>query len=249
VRPAHSPTSTGMVSRVGFGRALLLWMRHIREPALSVLVVLELFILFVGTPLGVLHDLPRSLELLIFAMIGAVGIVVVSHNSTALAIILLALAGSLTTSALSRFLSSDLTEYFDFFTNLAFLGVLTWVVGVAVFARGKVTFHRIQGAFAIYLQIAVMFAFAYSFLFHLSPQAFSPPVAVNNLGILPETLSIEPKAIYFSFVTLTSTGYGDIVPVHPVARSLSSLEAVIGQLFPATLLARLVTLEIQGRRG
>jgi hypothetical protein len=249
VKPAHSPTSTGLVSRVGFGGALLLWMRHIREPALSVLVVLELLILFVGTPLGVLHDLPRSLELLIFAMIGAVGIVVVSHNSTALAIILLALAGSLTTSALSRFLSSDLTEYFDFFTNLAFLGVLTWVVGVAVFARGKVTFHRIQGAIAIYLQIAVMFAFAYSFLYHLSPQAFSPLVVVNHSGILPETLSIEPKAIYFSFVTLTSTGYGDIVPVHPVARSLSSLEAVIGQLFPATLLARLVTLEIQGRRG
>ena len=53
-------------------------------------------------------------------MIGAVGIVVVSHNSTALAIILLALGGSLTTTALSRFLSSNLTDYIDFFANLAF---------------------------------------------------------------------------------------------------------------------------------
>ena len=228
---AHSPTSARIVSRVGLARALLLWMRHMREPALSVLVVLELVILFVGAPLGALHDLPRSLELLIVAMIGAVGIVVVSHNSTALAIILLALAGSLATTALSRFLSSDLTNYIDFFANLAFVGVLTWVVGVAVFARGKVTFHRIQGAIAIYFQIAVMFAFAYSFLFHLSPQAFSPPVIVSSSGIFPESLSFEPKSIYFSFVTLTSTGYGDIVPVHPVARSLSSLEAVIGQLF------------------
>lgn len=219
-----------------------------REPALSVLVVLELLMLFVGAPLGALHDLPRSLELLIVAMIGAVGVVVVSRNHTALTVILLALAGSLTTTALSRFLSSGLTDYVDFFANLAFVGALTWVVGVAAFAPGKITFHRIQGAIAIYLQIAVMFAFAYSFLLHLSPQTFSPPVVVGSSGFLRESLSFEPKAIYFSFVTLTSTGYGDIVPVHPVARSLSSLEAVIGQLFPATLLARLVTLEIQGRR-
>jgi Ion channel len=48
---------------------------------------------------------------------------------------------------------------------------------------------------------------------------------------------------------LTSLGYGDIVPVHPYARSLANIEAVIGQLFPATLLARLVTLELQSRRG
>ena len=48
-------------------------------------------------------------------------------------------------------------------------------------------------------------------------------------------------------MTLTTVGYGDIVPLHSVARSLTTLEAVIGQLFPATLLARLVTLELQGR--
>jgi hypothetical protein len=49
-------------------------------------------------------------------------------------------------------------------------------------------------------------------------------------------------------VTLTSVGYGDIVPVHPHARSLANDEAIIGQLYPATLLARLVTLEIADRR-
>jgi hypothetical protein len=49
-------------------------------------------------------------------------------------------------------------------------------------------------------------------------------------------------------VTLTSTGYGDIVPLHPLARSRCNLEAIIGQLFPATLLARLITLELEGRR-
>jgi hypothetical protein len=48
-------------------------------------------------------------------------------------------------------------------------------------------------------------------------------------------------------VTLTTTGYGDIVPLHPYARSLANIEAVIGQLYPATLVARLVTLELKSR--
>jgi hypothetical protein len=53
---------------------------------------------------------------------------------------------------------------------------------------------------------------------------------------------------YFSFATLTTTGYGDLVPVHPLARSLANLEAVIGQLFPATLLARIVALHLEHSR-
>jgi hypothetical protein len=54
--------------------------------------------------------------------------------------------------------------------------------------------------------------------------------------------------VYFSFVTLTSTGFGDVTPLHPIVRTLANLEAVMGQLFPATLLARLITLELRGYR-
>jgi len=58
--------------------------------------------------------------------------------------------------------------------------------------------------------------------------------------------SLASALFYMSFVTLTSTGYGDIIPVHPLARSICNIESVIGQLYPATLLARLVTLELRG---
>jgi hypothetical protein len=51
--------------------------------------------------------------------------------------------------------------------------------------------------------------------------------------------------LYFSFVTLTSTGFGDIAPVHPVARMLANLEGIIGQFYPATMIARLITLELR----
>ena len=52
---------------------------------------------------------------------------------------------------------------------------------------------------------------------------------------------------YFSFVTLTTVGYGDIVPVEAIARSLATLEAALGQLYPAIILARLVSIEVSQR--
>jgi hypothetical protein len=66
--------------------------------------------------------------------------------------------------------------------------------------------------------------------------------------VLKDDRKTTSNLIYFSFVTLTTVGYGDILPIHPVARSLCNLESIIGQLYPATLLARLVSLEIEGRR-
>jgi hypothetical protein len=116
------------------------------------------------------------------------------------------------------------------------------VVGRAVFSRGRVTYHRIMGAILVYLAIAVAFAALFVFVGLLAPKAFSG-MSIEDSPALASNL------IYFSFVTLTSTGYGEIYPVHPLARSLCNLETIVGQLFPATLLARLVSLEIEGRRS
>jgi len=64
---------------------------------------------------------------------------------------------------------------------------------------------------------------------------------------MTDSPALASELIYFSFATLTTTGYGDISPVHPVARALCNVEAILGQLYPATLLARLVTLELAHR--
>ena len=112
------------------------------------------------------------------------------------------------------------------------------VIAGAVFKRGLVTYHRIIGAILLYLLIALTFATLFAFVGLTIPSSFK--------GIVfEEEPQLVNSIIYLSFVTLTSTGYGDIVPVHPLARSLCNLEAVIGQLFPATLLARVVTLQNQ----
>jgi hypothetical protein len=115
------------------------------------------------------------------------------------------------------------------------------VVARAVFSPGRVTYHRIIGAILVYLSIALTFVALYSIVGLLVPKAFSGMIFEDNPAL-------ASNVIYFSFVTLTSTGYGDVFPLHPVARSLCNLETIIGQLYPATLLARLVSLEIEGRR-
>src|SRR6516225_6517925 len=90
----------------------------------------------------------------------------------------------------------------------------------------------------LYLLIAVGFATLFTFVGLLLPDAFKGVTFDDNPAL-------AKSVFYLSFVTLTSTGYGDIVPLHPVARSLCNLESVIGQLYVATLLAWLVTLELR----
>ena len=121
---------------------------------------------------------------------------------------------------------------------LIIAGTLGIVVARAVFGGGQITYHRIVGAILLYLLMAVTFATLFGLLGLSIPDAFKGIVFKDDLAL-------ANSLFYFSFVTLTSTGYGDIVPMHPLARSLCNMECIIGQLYPATILARLVTLEMR----
>jgi len=114
------------------------------------------------------------------------------------------------------------------------------IVARVVFRRGRVTYHRIVGAVLLYLLVAVGFAALFAFVGLSIPDAFKGVAFEDNAALASELF-------YLSFATLTTTGYGDIVPVHPLARSLCNIEAIVGQLYPATLLARLVTLELRNK--
>jgi hypothetical protein len=113
-----------------------------------------------------------------------------------------------------------------------------------VYREGPVTGHRVRGAVAAYLLIAILFAYSYIFIDSVLPGAFQLPAWVTQSGSeRGETF------FYFSMVALTTVGFGDITPIHPLARSLVNLESFIGTLYPAILLARLVTLELETRRS
>ena len=122
---------------------------------------------------------------------------------------------------------------------LAILVPLCIVTTARIFRRGPVTRQRIQGAIALYVLLGASRGRGIPLLALGRPGAFAG--AVEGDGLTEWT--------YYSFVTLTTMGYGDITPVHPVARSLAVLEALIGQLYPAILLARLVSLELHSRQA
>jgi hypothetical protein len=126
----------------------------------------------------------------------------------------------------------------DVATLLA-LVLLAAVVAMKVFGSHTVTKDRISGAIAVYIMAGLVWADAYQLVMLYVPHAFA--------GISTLEGAVDRSSwVYFSFATLTTVGYGDIVPVAPIARSLSNLEALIGQLYPAIVLARLVSLQVAG---
>ena len=128
---------------------------------------------------------------------------------------------------------------------LSLLSALTFLLIVLwwVYREGSVTGHRVRGAIAAYLLLALCFSLAYDLIEYVHPGSFTFPLG-GAQGIQTRSASF----LYFSVVTLTTVGFGDITAVHPVARSLVMVEALVGTLYPAILLARLVTLQIETRR-
>ncbi len=124
---------------------------------------------------------------------------------------------------------------------VAFLSLLIGVLIKQVFRAGAVTGHRIRGAIAAYLLIGITWTYIYALIALFSKDAFSFPPSVTAQ---PGESEHQAALVYFSFITMATLGYGDIVPVHPMARMFAMGEALIGLLYPATLLARLVSLEI-----
>jgi hypothetical protein len=215
-----------------------------RDQSLSVLVAIEALWLFVFSPLGQVHVLPGWVNDLITALTVAVVLVLCSGATWAELAVIAATLVDVLASALRHVAPTHVTLAIDLFARLLFLFAVTAVVARAVFARGDVTHHRILGAIAIYLNIAWAFAYVYRAIDILIPTAFSGGAGLANADVF--TIG---RFVYFSFTTMTSTGFGDILPLHPFARSAANLEALMGQLFPATLLARLVTLELESRRA
>jgi hypothetical protein len=102
--------------------------------------------------------------------------------------------------------------------------------------------ERIFAALDAYLLVGLMFGVSYWTLDQVSPAAFGAP------GASASTLTLD-GAIYFSFVTISTLGYGDIVPLSAAARGLAILEAVSGQMYLAVLVAWLVSLFARDRNA
>lgn len=123
--------------------------------------------------------------------------------------------------------------------GLLFLTFVTIVILGSVLSPGKVTRDKIAGAICVYLLLGVIWSLAYAIIAVTTPEAFRAPEEITS-GLAGGSHAF----IYFSFVTLTTLGYGDISPVAPISQTLAWFEAVTGQLYLTILVARLVGLHI-----
>ncbi len=124
------------------------------------------------------------------------------------------------------------------FLILTFCVMSVWLALDDIFNRSSVvTSNQIIGALCVYLLFGVIWAFLYEFVEYFSPGSFK--------GL--DSRDGGQAFVYYSFVTLTTLGYGDVVPIRPVAMALAYLQAVFGQVYLAVLVAGLVGMRVSSQ--
>jgi hypothetical protein len=123
--------------------------------------------------------------------------------------------------------------------SLALLAITTFVMFAAVLQSRNATGDVIAGAVATYLLVGVSWAIAYGLVESIWPGSISLSGVPDNAGQMNWT-----TLLYFSFITLMTIGYGDIVPVHPLSRGLAIFEGLAGIGFTTIFLAFLVAARV-----
>jgi voltage-gated potassium channel Kch len=132
---------------------------------------------------------------------------------------------------------SELFEFLSLALLFLFFASLLHAAGRQVLFVGRVDSNRIIGSISLYLLLGLLWTQIYLFLLMIDPEAFQ--------GLEAETWrEAFPRAAYFSFVTLTTLGYGDILPTNPIARFFAYMEAVAGVFYMAIVVASLVSIGI-----
>ena len=131
----------------------------------------------------------------------------------------------------------------NFALSILFLGFLGSVILYAILDEARVTLDTILGGICVYLLLGIGWSVAYSFLEYLQPGSFWLAGERLPSALRADEFRLE-ELLYFSFVTLTTVGYGDILAKTHPARALAAAEAVVGSLYLAVFVARLVGLHM-----
>lgn len=209
--------------------------------ALLGLLVLQIFIVIPMAAVGVLNQWVLVLGDFWLSLVAISGAVALRWKKRSMVSLGILLASSFCLRWLASLISFHTRIWMDSIVSIGIESALVAMILRQVFRAGEINRHRILGAVAVYLLIGIVCGEIYHLIDLLHPEAFTN--MNGELGV-----ARNDQILYFSFTTLTTTGYGDILPIHPMARAVANLEGLIGQLFPAILIARLVSLETASRR-
>lgn len=180
-----------------------------------------------------------------FTVILIAGIYAVSHNHRLTVLALVLAAGMLSGQWLAHFDQNPTAIAFARVFGFVFFLVTAAAILTDVLKSRTITGDKICGAICAYLMIALMWAFLFCLIEVLNPGSFlenGQPIAVGHITF--RQFAVMNSLVYYSMVTIATLGYGDIIPKTAPARSLSTLEAITGQMYLAILIARLVSIHI-----
>lgn len=208
------------------------------DRGLSIFLIMIVLVTFVLPPLGSLGIIGRVIFDIFFSLLLISGIVSMSERKKVFVIAAVSAMIALVFRWTDSVAPFPVLDVLDQLTTISCNILFCIIILTRVLKKGPVTFHRIQGAVAAYLLLGLTWAHAYGLIEYLMPGSFAGNVVGSGRF---------SSWTYFSFVTLATLGYGDISPVHPVARSLATAETITGQLYLAILIARLVSQELYYR--
>jgi len=122
--------------------------------------------------------------------------------------------------------------------SIVFLALLARKVLQHIFKDGPVNFYRIQGSIVVFMIIGIVCAMLYTLIETLLPGSFVSTKGPQNYA------DLFSQQLYFSFVVMTTLGFGDMIPTGSLAKSLVIFQGMTGLLYPVVMIARLVTLEV-----
>jgi hypothetical protein len=214
------------------------------QKGLTAMLVFLVIAIFIALPLETLQIVSPTLVGAVMTLLLVSGVIAMAGRGLTTVVVGVIAVASLAARWITVFHPGRTVAIWDLSLAILAMGLFTAFVLQQIFRAGPITADRIRGSILAYLLLGIVWCLAYQLVNVFVPDAFRFPESQ-----IPVYGRLNHHLVYFSFITLTTVGYGDITPVYPVARTLATAEGLIGQLYPAILIARLVSLELSQRQS
>ena len=199
--------------------------------------LIALVVVFIGIPFIEQFDKNKHIEAILMTLLLVSGVLAVGGHRRTLILGVILVLPALAGKWINHYWPEQASVEFFYVAGLVFLLFLIWEFLHFILRAPRVNSEVICAGLSIYLLLGLLWMFAYLLVARAVPDAFA-----FNAGSAAEQSLHGANAFYFSFITLSTVGYGDITPVSHVARMLAAMEAISGTLYVAVLISRLVAL-------
>ncbi len=179
-------------------------------------------------------DLARSFVTIFFLILFMSGLNAISHHRRLLIFTSCIAISSFVAQCFALKFEDNVSIIIANSLSIIFCLLTAYFILIEILVRKKITVDEIRGCLSVYLLFGIAWTFAYTLIAYIEPTAFIYRTQ------MPADAQIMPRMMYYSFITLTTVGYGDITPNNTLTSELAYLEAIVGQIYLVVLVARLV---------